>query len=389
MRKTIVFAALVAACFDCLAARPLLPSGQGDQVPGPLVALPVPAGVFEHKPVSFSWALDPTATLTAPSPHQARSREYWQSVDAAELQQGVPVRFSAPGALVRLSPAAGAAPVARSGLTLRDTANRPARLQSVADAEQLQAAGMAVDGGTLVARLAPEQAAGDYRLSAPTARGRYLVHVFEPRSDVVLTAQARADRALVGSTVAVDLGIARGSRPVPGLQAQAMLVAPDGRSYPAQVGSAGGGKLTASARIPQVAPATPGLWELHVFANAQGIQRDARTAFAVVQPTARFDGAAGINAGALRVALPVQAASKGRYEARGTLYATGPDRVLRPIAQAHSAAWLEQARGMLVLDFEQAQVPKGYGAPFELRQLELHDQTRMMPLEVRTRALRF
>jgi hypothetical protein len=44
---------------------------------------------------------------------------------------------------------------------------------------------------------------------------------------------------------------------------------------------------------------------------------------------------------------------------------------------------------MLVLDFEQAHLPAGYGAPFEVRQLELHDQTRMMPLEVRARALRF
>jgi hypothetical protein len=128
---------------------------------------------------------------------------------------------------------------------------------------------------------------------------------------------------------------------------------------------------------------------MHVFANAQGIQRDARTAFAVVQPTARFDGQAGINADALRFALPVQVASPGRYEARGTLYATGRDRVLRPVAQAHSAAWMNGGRGMLVLDFEQAHLAPGYGAPFELRQLELHDQTRMAPLETRARALRF
>jgi hypothetical protein len=62
---------------------------------------------------------------------------------------------------------------------------------------------------------------------------------------------------------------------------------------------------------------------------------------------------------------------------------------MRPVAQAHSAAWLDGKRGMLVLDFEQAHLPVGYGAPFEVRQLELHDQGRMMPLEVRTRALRF
>jgi len=38
---------------------------------------------------------------------------------------------------------------------------------------------------------------------------------------------------------------------------------------------------------------------------------------------------------------------------------------------------------MLVLQFDRSHVPAGYGAPYEVRQLELHDQSRMAPLESR------
>jgi hypothetical protein len=122
-----------------------------------------------------------------------------------------------------------------------------------------------------------------------------------------------------------------------------------------------------------------------VFANADGIQRDARTAFAVAAPTARFNGMFAFNAKTMRMALPVQTGSVGRYEARGTLFATGTDGTMRPVSEAHSAAWMKRGTGMLVLQFDRAHLPLGYGAPFEVRQLELNDQSRMAPLESRER----
>jgi len=42
-----------------------------------------------------------------------------------------------------------------------------------------------------------------------------------------------------------------------------------------------------------------------------------------------------------------------------------------------------------VLAFDREHVPAGYGAPFEVRQLELNDQTRLALVESRSRAVRF
>jgi Domain of unknown function (DUF4785) N-terminal domain/Domain of unknown function (DUF4785) C-terminal domain len=392
MRIAFPIAVLVAASFASLsftahAAKPLLPSGASDQVPTRLVSLPAPAGQFERAPVSFSWALDPQASLSTPSPYTAESREYWQTVDGTQLQQGVDLVTTAPGAVIRISPARGATSLDATDVGVRSNA-RSVRLERAAGAEELRAAGMEVDAGTAVVKLGRENAAGHYMLHADKAQGRYIVHVFEPESDVLLKASTNRQHVLGGETIAVSVAMSRAGRPL-APQVEALLVAPDGSSRPVSVTRGPSGNLSASVRMPAQASASPGLWELQVFANGDGISRDARTAFGVAAPTARFKGEATVDARALRMALPVETASPGRYEARGTLYATGPDGLQRPVSQAHSAAWIERGTGMLVLAFDRNHVPANYGAPYEVRQLELLDQTRLAPLETRERGARF
>lgn len=385
--RTLVIAALAVASFTAIAAQPLLPAGGNDQVPTRLATLPAPSGQFERAPVSFSWALDPFASLATPETHVAESREYWQTVEGTELASGIDLTLTAPGALIRVSPGRGATRLKPSDIGVHGN-GKAARIERAAGAAELQAAGMEVDPGTAVVRLGREHPAGRYQLRVDNAKGRYVVHVFEPGSDLVLRARADRSHVLGGESIAVDIAMTRGARGV-AAEAEALLVAPDGSSRPVPVYRSGKGDLAARARLPTNAIRTPGLWELQVFANSGGVSRDARTAFAVAAPTARFKGDYAFNTQLLRVALPVEAGSTGRYEARGTLHASGPDSVLRPVAQAHAAAWLERGDGMLVLDFDRAHVPAGYGAPFEVRQLELHDQTRHVPLETRARGARF
>lgn len=378
---------LMSLSFFARAAQPLLPAGARDQVPAQLVALPVPDGQFERRPVSYSWALDPNAALSVPDAFVAESREYWQTVDGAELQKGMLLKTTAAGAVIRVSPARGSASLTPTDLSISGN-GKAARLEQAADAEELRAAGMEVNAGTTVVKLGREHAAGDYALRAANARGRYVVHVFEPDSDVVLKAQADRQHVLGGGTIAVTMEMSRGNHPLTS-QAEALLVAPDGSSRPITVRHDASGTLTARVRVPELASAAAGLWELQVFVNAGGIQRDARTAFAVAAPTARLGGSVDVDATRLRINVPVQAGSPGRYEVRGTLYATASDGTLAPVSEAHAAAWLESGNGSLALAFDRSHVPTGFGAPFEVLQLELNDQTRLAPLERREQALRF
>ncbi|HEY5850888.1 MAG TPA: DUF4785 domain-containing protein [Lysobacter sp.] len=390
MRKAI-HSTLTAALISTLpvaanAAQPLLPHGESDQIPGRLVALPAPSGQFERAPVQFAWALDPRIELSDPAPFQAESREFWQTVDATQLKRGFAVSLSAPGALIRVSPVHGAMPMQPADLQLIGNGGAVS-LAPMASEAQLRSAGMAVTTGTVVMRLAGDNGNGRYRLQSDTAQGRYLVHVFEADSPVALHAQADRLHALAGDSVKLDVTMTGSGRDEQA-QAEALLVSPDGNSRAVRLQRSGAG-FGAKVRLPEDASGTPGLWELQVFASGHGVQRDARVAFAVTQPTARLVGDYAANRGDRRVQLPLQATTAGRYEVRATLYATGPDRALRPVAQGHSAAWFEPGRGVLALDFGTIRLPEGYGAPFELRHLQLQDQVRNAALEVRARAVRF
>ncbi|HEY5802998.1 MAG TPA: DUF4785 domain-containing protein [Lysobacter sp.] len=379
--------ALIASLsMSAYAGQPLLPPGGSDQVPVHLSALPAPSGQFERAPVQFAWPLDPRVELSDPEPFRAESREFWQTVDATQLRHGFAVDLSAPGALIRISPVHGAKPMQAADLQLLGN-GRAVTLAPMASAAQLRSAGMAVAAGTVVMQMTGDHGSGRYRLQSDTAEGRYLVHVLEPDSPIALHAQADRLHALAGDSIRLDVAMTGAGRDERA-QAEALLVSPDGNSQPVRLQRSANG-FGAKVRLPVDATDAPGLWELQVFASGHGVQRDARVAFAVTQPTARLSGDYTANRSGRSVQLPLQATSAGRYEVRATLYATGPDRVLRPVAQGHSAAWFEPGRGVLALDFGKLRLPDGYGAPFELRRLELQDQVRSSAIEVRARAVRF
>ena len=390
MKKTLI-ACLVTLAFSSAQAGTLLPPGAADQQPSQLIAAPLPKGDFERQPVAVAWAMDPAAELSTQAPHLAQSREYWAAVDGSQLKSGFPLTTTAPGALVRISPEIRA----KSGAVdpgevrlLRNGQPLPASaFKRLATTEQLQKAGMDVSDGTVIVQLDDSVGQGRFQLQLGKASGRYLVHVFEPRSDLVLVAQSERGRLLAGDTVEVATHLQKGDSALAGGVVQAQLVSPSGQSWPLAVS-----KGKAVGQLPLDADPTPGLWEVQLFAGAASkdgpVQRDARTAIEVSRPTARLGGGYAFDPGAVKFSLPVQVAAPGRYELRGVLYATGPQGALQPVAQAHSASWFDAGERKLDLAFGPGNLPMGYGAPFELRFLELKDQTRLGTLETREVALR-
>lgn len=390
MNKTLI-ACLATLAFSPAQAGTLLPPGAADQSPTKLVASPLPEGQFERAPVAVAWAMDPAAALAVDAPYLAQSREYWSAVDAGELKAGFALTTTAPGALVRISPSdytksgsvdPGEVRLLREGQPLAASA-----FKRLASAGELKAAGMDVPDGSVIVQLDEAVGQGRFQLQLSKASGRYLVHVFEPRSDLVLKAQADRSRLLAGDSIEVAATLQQGKSALAGGVMQAQLVSPSGQTWTMQFAN---GKATG--QLPVDADPTPGLWEVQLFAGAASkdgpVQRDARTAIEVSQPTARLGGDYGFDPGAMKFSLPVQVAAAGRYEVRGVLYATNASGETRPVAQAHSANWLESGERKLDLDFGPGNVPMGYGAPFELRLLELKDQTRLGTLETRELALR-
>jgi len=376
------------------AAQPLLVSND-DQRPTKLLAAELPPGPHERAPVAFAWALDPHRGLHPAPPTQAVSRGFGLQVDAAQLQAGVVLPFTARGAVLHLSPGPGAAALPAERVQLLDRGGRN-RVAVSADTAQLRQTGMAAAEGSSMLRIAADAAPGSYRLHAEQAKGRYNVQVIEPDSPWQLHLQLTRTRGrtqdervlqvrLLGPDGSASPHVHRGH-----LAGEALLVAPDGRSWPVPLAATEEGQLQARVSLAHARGDEQGLWELQVFTQTDGLLRDGKIAFAAARPTARLTGTVLPDRASRRIALPVEVGAVGRYALHGTLYATAADGRLRPVAQAQAAAWFASpGAGVLTLPFNQVRLPAGFGPPYEVRELQLHDQSRLGVIERRLQAVRY
>ncbi|MCD9027607.1 DUF4785 family protein [Luteimonas sp. BDR2-5] len=393
-------AVAVALATNAAAQDTRLSAAPGDVLVQALVtdAPPSPPSI-ERAPVHFAWPLAADAgPIEAPAPYTAVSREHWRDADGAELARGLAIETTAPGALVLISPVGrDSRPVERDGLHILrggQVLKADAATATLAPQAALEAVtGTRFAPGALGFRLAPDLGSGRFDLQVAGARGRYVVHVREPDSPFALHVDSPAPGYLAGDRVRLLAALDSGGRPASLHEVGGMLVAPDGREFPLRAVRTHAG-VALDAALPREASAVPGLWEAHVLAVADAggseVLRDAKVAFEVTAPTARLAGAHAARSdadGRLTFELPVEVGSPGRYEARAVLYGTSHAGDLVPVAVGHAADWLDPGTGRLTLVFPAA-VLAGAQAPFELRQLALHDQGRMGRLEYRERAAR-
>ena len=414
MTRRMLVAGVLAGLFACpsfAATHALLPAAATDMVPtqlqapapavvSTLTAVDVPRPHVERQPVSVSWALPADAPLDAvPQPFARASREYWTDVSATELQRGVELPLSAPGAVIRLSPSdvrGGRLDAAAVKLHLHgQTFTGDHAASQVADPAALHAAGMDVPAASLVMQLRPELGAGPATLQADGASGRYVVHVYEPKSPLTVTAKADRDDLLLGQRLHVDVTMRDGKRERPLQAVGGFLRAPDGSTTLLDYRANADGSFSTDT-VPVQPSSTPGLWELHSFTigddgQGQAVRRDTTSVFAVAVPDAKLSGTADTHRAGrdgIDIALGVTVGSASRFAVSGVLYGRDAHGRMVPGAFAQSAAWLQPGEQRLVLHFDPSSLA-GIGAPYELHDLRLQDQPAISLVERRALALRF
>jgi len=397
------------ACVSAIAASSstLLAPTANDQVPQALgkissAALQARASAtsaLDHKPAQISWALESSKTLdAAPTPFVQQSREFWTDISQTELRGGIKITTSSPGALIRLSPQGGnTSALDPAGILIRrngSTQSASVASSTIADTRALRSAGMEVTDGSLAFRLAPSGGSGEVEIAAPNAQDRYLVHVFEPDSTIVLSLSADRDTVLVGNTVTLHATLKDGGNARALALASGIVTAPDGYSADLHFSRNPDGSFSATFTPDAAHAIGPQLWEAHAFTSTRmgklSLLRDAKTAFAVSTPTARFNSTTQVNhdASGLYISLGIDATSASRYQVSAVLYGHGSDGLLHPAALGQSAAWLNAGSGNVELGFDPAALSgSGLSAPFELRDLRLVDQANMAVIERRERAL--
>ena len=329
----------------------------------------------------------------------SESRQYYIDTTGGQLADGIDLPLTAPGAVIRLSTGTSDN---RSGLSLRqlelklngNTVDARKIAQNVTGGRQLRASGWRVPENTLAFRMDRATGAGTLtlRYSGLTADAPVLVHVFEPESRWVARLALNNQRFLAGQTITASLMIDDGLRQQTPTAASAILSAPGGEHLRSMHRSGGDGFWQLIAPE-QVQSNHQGLYEIHLHVEQRFgdliVRRDISHAVSIAPSLARFSGTATVaHDRQVQLALPVEASLAGRYQINATLYATDQKGELQPAIFSQSAAVLPAGGGPLSIAFDtQALAQAGLGAPFELRDVSLLDQGRMLQLEHRQRAL--
>lgn len=340
--------------------------------------------------VATSWQAANPARNAVPQPWVAQSRSYDRLLTGAALTNGIEVVVDAPGALLRLSSADRDVRL-NAGRWFVEAEGQRRALETLSDqlvsGDDLRAAGLDVASGTLGLRLSRAVAPGPLRLVYDGALARdatFLLSVFDKNSTSLLNVQSQRDQFASAKTAAVQATFLRGDAPLRATLS-GFAEAPDGSRYPLTFDGDGIGTLGG----PVKPVAVQGLWQWQVDAvTRDGLQRSARTAFALAAPVARFDERIRVlrTADSLQIVLGIEARSAGRYEASAML--VGKDATQGVIAA--TAGWIEAGTGELTLSFDAQQLKAaGIGAPVALHDLTLRDQSRMSVQERRADALTF
>lgn len=416
IQSKLLASSIAAACalsFAATAATGIPLTSSGSVVaPGVLATAEHIHVAVDHAPVAVSWALPANRPINAaPKPFEQVSREFLVNASGADLQRGVVLPLSAAGDIVRISPVgASSAAIDSKRVQFRaggHTLTAAQASKTLASGVQMQQAGMPVQRGSTVLKLADNVAAGGTKVMAQGARGDYLIQVYEPNSPFALTLVANHGTRLAGEPVQIAVNFARPAQPAAGTAAvpqaslarvTGVLVAPDGWSESVRFAPGANGSYVADVTPPTAHAGERGLWEVHAFANGSSggktVLREATNAFAVVLPTARLDRVpvkVAAHAGrAVNVDVRIDVAAASRYAVSGVLYGHARNGQLEPVAYAQSAAWLEPGRRVPIrLGFSAAALAKsGLAGPYQLRDLSLEDQVQLGVLDRRAVAAR-
>jgi len=369
-----------------VSADVLLAPTSSDQVPASLRAGVAPEGL-DRQPVQMSWPLSADQAVQSQQPtYRAESKEFWQRISGTELARGVAIYLTAPGAVVRISPAGSRAQVlAPESVQISNARGAiSGAMRSVLRPEDLAEGSAPFPEGSLAFRLDRAAGQGELMLQAANASGEYLLHVFDVGSSLSLSLAANRDSVLLGQSLTLEsqLDGAQLNR------IEGLITAPDGSTQAITFKPRGGvWRADVMPELPALG-ARQGLYEVHAWAVASDgkgqILRDAKTAFALAAPTARLTGEYALSASeAISLKVQVQVASASRYALDGTMLVSGA-----PVAQAQSAIWLDAGTHQIELRFEPASFERGLPKAYAIADLRLLDQGQLVTLERRALALK-
>jgi Domain of unknown function (DUF4785) len=382
--------------FFCGASFAADTSYSSDLIPSNIKAsaksVALPDMMLSRDTVHFSWNLNADAAITAPVPHVAESREFYMDVDAVSMRNGVAIKTTARGSIVKLSPSSAGENTKTKSLSADDVVVRIGG-ESIAlhdfaarvdDSKKLAASGIAFAPGSLAFLIDDARSAATFEVAMKSADRSYLVHVFEPASPNALMLTTNRDAFLVGEKLQITASATNGAAIT---EITGGIASPEGALTALTFKRGADGQFIAS--IPLTDSTAGALYEAYAVAKLDDgsviALRDAKVGFAVAAPTARLIHIVAardrFDAASFNTRLDV--AISGRYQVEAVLYGQKGGTSV-PIAIAHTGAWLNAGENVMTLQFDNLDLAKrGVEGPFTLGNFALKNQGNLATMERR------
>ncbi len=358
-----------------------------------LVAISAPNHKIEKKSLHFSQPLAQASTLSfAVKPYTSVSDEYWLEVTGKQLNSGVALAITKPGALIRLSGKASKNPAHVKSIAIDPEKIELSKGKQKLDkafsqkVSQEQFATANIFPNSSAVKLEQRVGSGEFKLKVNQALNneeRYLVNVKEKGSEHKLTLSIPSQTLIAKQHITLDMSIDNSKGKLKNSTHKAHIKTPAGDILSVNYRELNG---KYNIKLPEMtAHENYGeLYELHIASqgndNGLKINRNGKVAFAIATPTAKMTGKTVVNLTHATVELDI--ASEGRYELSAIVSGINKQGKTQQVMLSRSAHYLQPGQQQVNLNFD-TQLLKilQVHPPFQLSDLRLVDQSRMALLQ--------
>jgi hypothetical protein len=358
-----------------------------------LVSIDAPFYKVEQKALHFSQALNRSNALSfRAKAYTTTSDEYWLEVSGMQLNLGIKLDVSHPGALIRLS-----GKKTNDVSVVESIAIDPQQIEISKGKETLenafsqkvskqQFASANIFPNSSAVKLQEHIGRGQFSLKVTQPLNdneRYLVNVKEKGSEYGLTLSVPTQTLFAKQALTFDMAMHNSKGQLTFNTNKAFIKTPTGMILPVKTKLVEGKQ---SIKLPDVSATNSRgeLFELHISSqvNDKGltIRRSSKVAFAIAQPTAKMTGKVNVETTHAKVELNV--ASEGRYEISAVVSGINLKGKPEAVMLSRSAYYLQPGEQNAKLIFDESLLKNlNVLPPYSLSQLRLVDQSRMALLQ--------
>lgn len=351
-----------------------------------------PVNPYQSEAINFSFAIDSNKQLQQTQRVETQSNEYYFVVNGNQLNKGIDVHTTAPGALIKISRQGKSNALDTNALrVVSKSAPGKNVVKNLVNEQELEAAG--VFGKSTAVQLSKDAQPGVFKLNygkVLSAKGQYLIHVKEKHAAQKLVLSGAKQHFVNGEDFAFNAAMISNEQTLAFDKVSAYVLSPSGKRHSVKVDRLDSGiaKIAQFALADEAVEAPRnGLYELYINADAKAdgkiIRRTGKMAFALSPKTAQLGKlrTLGINAKNPTANFAIEVNQAGRFEVRATLYGHDAQGKLTPVMETHSADNLSEGKQVITMQFDQKMLAaSGLKAPFVVQNVRLFDQTRLSRL---------